>query len=196
MPAQTIKVTPPALLAAAASVSATAEKAAAPSPSAVPHAVPASPADGAWASIAAGMTTQSAQMSAQLAGKGPQLEATTQAGVAQLQANDESNAAQIEAVGHSADDDWFYGEGPQYQAVDPGGAATGPSREGMGPVPHSIVEATGFKTSLGDGWDNETEEEMDAPPGWSMDHHGNWSPPVLPVDGGGAMGGGSGRAPI
>ena len=51
-------------------------------------------------------------------------------------------------------------------------------------------------TGLGDGWDDDevTEAEQIAPPGWSQDYHGNWSPPVITP--GGAMGGGGGRAPI
>lgn len=57
------------------------------------------------------------------------------------------------------------------------------------------VLAAQYKTST--GWDDDPLDEAEqlAPPGWSMDHHGNWSPPVIHVEGG-AAGGGSGRAPI
>jgi hypothetical protein len=167
MPAQSINVTPPALLNAAASVAATAEKAATP-PNAVPHAVPGSTADGAWGTIGAGMAAQSAQMSAAVSGKGPEVQAKTSAGVARLQAQDAENAAQIKAVGLSSADDWFEGDGPQYQAIDPGGAAVGPGQAGMGSVPHSLIQATGFKeTIIGDDWEE--------------DDFGHWHPPIVPV---------------
>ena len=102
MPAQSIKVCPPALLAAADSVAATADHAAAPRPDTVPVATPGSPADGAWAGIAAGIASESAQMAAQDMGEGPAVQATTASGVAQLQGQDEQNAEQIGAVGQSA----------------------------------------------------------------------------------------------
>jgi hypothetical protein len=221
MPAQSIKVTPPALLDAAASVAATAEKAATP-PGAVPHAVPGSTADGAWGTIGAGMAAQSAQMSAEVSPKGPEVQAKTSAGVAQLEAQDAENAARIQAVGLSSSEDWFEGDGPEYNPVDPGGAAVGPKMDGMGAVPgslmkapegagvgpkmqgmgavpDSLIQATSFKTSMGDGWDDSavTEAEQIAPPGWSQDYHGNWTPP-LQIDPGGAAAGGSGagRAPV
>ncbi|OPX05351.1 hypothetical protein B1790_32320 [Mycobacterium sp. AT1] len=74
-----------------------------------------------------------------------------------------------------------------------------PSPPGYGQtVPASFTQSTGgFAASMGDGWDDDpvTEAEQIAPPGWSQDYHGNWSPPVITP--GGAMGGGSGgRAPI
>lgn len=73
-----------------------------------------------------------------------------------------------------------------------------PSPPDYGQVrPASFTQSTGFATSLGDGWDDDpvTEAEQIAPPGWSQDYHGNWSPPVITP--GGAMGGGSGgRAPL
>lgn len=102
MPAQSIKVCPPALLEAAASVAVTAEQAAAPHAGAVPVATPGSPADGVWAGIAAGIATESTQMAAEDAGEGPAVQATTQVGVAQLQGQDEQNAEEIRAVGQSA----------------------------------------------------------------------------------------------
>jgi hypothetical protein len=144
------------------------------------------------------MAAQSAQMSAEVAGKGPEVQAKTSAGVAQLVVQDAENAARIQAVGLSSADDWFEGDGPQYQAIDPGGAGVGPGQQGMGSVPHSLIQATGFKTSMGDGWDDDevTEAEQLAPPGWSQDYHGNWFPPI-PINPGGAAGGGSGgRAPV
>jgi hypothetical protein len=98
MAAQLIMVTPPAVLEAAASAGMIAETAAAPHPRVVPTASPGSPADGAAATIAAGMGARAAQLSSKLAGKGPQVQATTQAGVAQLQAQDQQNAAQIERL--------------------------------------------------------------------------------------------------
>lgn len=102
MPAQPIKVRPPALLQAAASVANTAEQAAEPHPGAVPVATPGSPSDGAWAGIAAGIATQSAAMGAEVAGVGPLIRAKTQGGVAHLRGQDEQNAAQIQAVGQSS----------------------------------------------------------------------------------------------
>jgi hypothetical protein len=95
---QSIKVTPPALLQAASTAAMTAEKAAAPHPGVVPVASPGSPADGAAATIAAGMSARAAQLSTKLAGKGPQVQAKTQSGVAQLQGQDERNATQIQRV--------------------------------------------------------------------------------------------------
>ncbi|QIV79904.1 PPE domain-containing protein [Mycolicibacterium frederiksbergense] len=64
-------------------------------------------------------------------------------------------------------------------------------------VPAGFTQSTGFATSLGDGWDDDpvTEAEQIAPPGWSQDYHGNWSPPVI-TPGGAMGGGGGGRAPI
>ena len=168
MPAQSIKVTPPALLAAAASVAATAEKAAAP-PTVAPHAVPGSPADGAWSTIAAGMATQSAQLSADVAGKGPEVTATTSAGVAQLEGQDADNAAQIQAVGDAA----------VTQSAQPGA--------GGAPALSNPFQAAAFKstTIIGDDWDE--------------DEWGVWHPPYhVPDPIGGAEGGhtGMGTAPI
>ena len=102
MPAQSRKVVPPALLAASASVAAAAQQAAAVHPGTLAHAVPGSPADSAWATIAAGMVAQTVQMSGEVSGKGPEVEAKTPAGVAQLQTQDADNAAQIQTVGESA----------------------------------------------------------------------------------------------
>lgn len=64
-------------------------------------------------------------------------------------------------------------------------------------MPASFTQPTGFATSLGDGWDDDpvTEAEQIAPPGWSQDYHGNWSPPAI-TPGGAMGGGGGGRAPI
>jgi hypothetical protein len=98
MAAESIKVSPPVLLQAAASAAMTAEKAAAPHPGAVPVASPDSPADGAAATIAAGMNARAGQLSTKLAGKGPQVQAKTQSGVTQLQGQDEQNATQIKQV--------------------------------------------------------------------------------------------------
>jgi hypothetical protein len=98
MAAESIKVTPPAVLQAASSAAMTAEKAAAPHPGVVPLASPRSPADGAAATIAAGMGARTAQLSTKLAGKGPQVQAKTQAGVTQLQGQDEQNATRIQQV--------------------------------------------------------------------------------------------------
>ena len=95
---QSTKVTPPALLQGASTAAMTAEKAAAPHPGVVPVASPGSPADGAAATIAAGMSARAAQLSTKLAGKGPQVQAKTQSGVAQLQGQDEANATQIQRV--------------------------------------------------------------------------------------------------
>jgi hypothetical protein len=102
MPAQAIKVVPPALLSAAAAVAVAAQEAAAPEPGAVFAAVPASPADGVLTAFAAGIAARTAQMSAEVAGVGPEVLAKTSAGVAQLHAQDADNAAQIQAVGDSA----------------------------------------------------------------------------------------------
>ena len=100
MPAQSIKVIPPALLEAASSVAATAAKAAKP-PTVVPHGVPGSPADSAWAAIALDMVKESGAMSVQVGVKGPQMEEQTATGTAQLQAQDGENAVRIQAVGAS-----------------------------------------------------------------------------------------------
>lgn len=62
-------------------------------------------------------------------------------------------------------------------------------------MPASFAQPTGFATSLGDGWDNETEEEMEVPFGWVQDWTGKWSPPVI-TPGGAMGGGGGGRAPV
>lgn len=102
MPAQSIKVVPPALLSAADAVAVAGQKAAAPQPGAVFIAAPGSPADGVLASISAGIATQTAQMSAEAAGNGPEVQAKTSAGVAQLQRQDAENATAIQAVGDSA----------------------------------------------------------------------------------------------
>ena len=64
-------------------------------------------------------------------------------------------------------------------------------------TPASFIQSSSFATGLGDGWDNETEEEMEVPHGWVQDWTGKWSPPVISP--GGAMGGGGGgggRAPV
>jgi hypothetical protein len=98
MAAESIKVTPPALLEAASAAAMTAEKAAAPHPGVVPVASPGSAADGAAATIAAGMGARAAQLSTKLAGKGPQVQAKTHSGVTQLQGQDEQNATQIQQV--------------------------------------------------------------------------------------------------
>ena len=65
-------------------------------------------------------------------------------------------------------------------------------------VPASFTQSTSFATSMGDGWDDDpvTEAEQIAPPGWSQDYHGNWSPPVITPGGGAMGGGGGGRAPV
>jgi hypothetical protein len=102
MPAEVTKVSPPALLQAAATAAATADQAAAPHPAAIPHATPGSAADGAWAALAAAMGARQADMSAKVAEKGPAIQAAAQSGVAQLQAQDEQNAEAIGAVGASA----------------------------------------------------------------------------------------------
>ena len=98
MAAESIKVIPPALLQAAATAAATTEQAATPHPGVVPVASPGSPADGAWAGVAAGMGTRSAELTGKLAGKGPQVQATTQGGVALVQGADEQNAEKVRAL--------------------------------------------------------------------------------------------------
>jgi hypothetical protein len=115
MPANTIHVSPAALLQAAASVAATATRAATPNPGTVPVATPGSPADGAWVGIAAGMVTESTDMTTEAAGRGPLIQAAAQSGVAQLQAQDEQNAGAIGAVGASA------GQGLSAAGGAPGG---------------------------------------------------------------------------
>jgi hypothetical protein len=185
MPAQTTKVIPAHLLDAAASVAAASERAAAPQAGVVPVVTPASPVDGTLATISGAISTKVGQMSAEVAGKGPQMQAKASAGVAHLQAQDAENASQIQAVGDSAAT-----QAGQLGGV-PGGTALGSAQSGL-------AQAVGFKTSLGDGWDDDpvTEAEQIAPPGWSQDYPGNWSPPVMPIGGGAAGGGGAGRAPI
>ena len=115
---QSIRVTPPALLQAASTAAMTAEKAAAPHPGVVPVASPGSPADGAAATIAAGMSARAAQLSTKLAGKGPQVQAKTQGGVAQLQGQDERNATQIQRVADGKPQRPTNGHGGGIQATD------------------------------------------------------------------------------
>lgn len=119
--------------------------------------------------------------------------------IADAQRTDNEQSTQMTALAAhyktslGSDDDWFYGDGPEFHPIDPGGAAAGPN---AGPrVPDSLIHPTSFSTST--GWDDDPLDEAEqlAPPGWSMDHHGNWSPPVIPIDGG-AAGGGGGRAPV
>lgn len=62
-------------------------------------------------------------------------------------------------------------------------------------MPASFTQPTSFPTALGNGWDDEVEEEMEVPPGWVQDWTGKWSPPVI-TPGGAMGGGGGGRAPI
>lgn len=102
MPAQSIKVIPPSLLNAAASVADGAQRAAAPHPGAVPVAAAGSTGDGALATIATGIAAQEAQMSAEVSGEGPAVLVKTQVGVARLEAQDTDNAMAIQAVGESA----------------------------------------------------------------------------------------------
>jgi hypothetical protein len=66
-----MRVIPPALLEAVAPAPTTADNAAAPHPGVVVTATPGSSADVAAATIAAGMSTRPAQLSAKLAGQGP-----------------------------------------------------------------------------------------------------------------------------
>jgi hypothetical protein len=184
MPAQSTKVMPAHFLDAAASVATAAERAAAPQSGVVPVATPASPVDGTLSTIAAAISTQVGQMSAEVAGKGPEMQAKASAGVAHLQAQDAENAAQIQAVGDSA----------ATQAGQLGGVPGGTGLGAAQSVRAAGFESAGFKSSLGDGWDDETEAEMEVPFGWVQDWTGKWSPPVISP--GGAMGHGSGRAPI
>ncbi|PBA42260.1 hypothetical protein [Mycobacterium avium] len=111
MPAQSIKVVPPALLSAADAVAVASQDAAAPVPGAVFTPALGSPADGVLAAFAAGIATQTAEMSAEVGGKGPEVVAKTSAGVGQLESVDADNAAAIQAVGESAVE----------QAAQPGG---------------------------------------------------------------------------
>lgn len=101
MPAEVIKVTPPTLLEAASTVAGTSARTA-PSPSAVPVAVPGSPFDVAWTGLGAAMGTQAATMAAEAAGVGPALQGTSQMAVSTLEAQDDHNATEIEGVGQSA----------------------------------------------------------------------------------------------
>ena len=97
--ADVVKVTPPALLAAASKAAMIAETIAAPHPGVVPQVSPGSPIDTAAATLATGMAAKSAKMTAEVAGKGPQVQAATQSGVAQTQAQDEQSAAQMRQLG-------------------------------------------------------------------------------------------------
>jgi hypothetical protein len=98
MPAEPIKVDPSHMLQAAASAAATAEQVAVPNPGAAPIAKPGSPMDGAAVGVASAMGTQVAQMTGQVAGKGPAVQATTASGVAQTEATDEQNSELYRAV--------------------------------------------------------------------------------------------------
>lgn len=101
MPAQVIKVTPPTLLEAAATIAATSARTA-PQAGAVPTTVTGSPFDGAWAGLGATMGTQATAMTTEAAGEGPALQQISQAAVSTMQAEDDRNAAQLQAVGQSA----------------------------------------------------------------------------------------------
>lgn len=179
MPAQSTKVMPAHFLDAAASVATQAEHAAAPAAGAVPVVTPASPVDATLSTISSGILTKAGQMSAEVAGKGPQVQATAAEGVSRLQSLDSENADQIRAVGDSA------------QAGQLGGVPG----TGVGAAQSGLIQATGFKTGLNDGWEDETEAEMEVPFGWVQDWTGKWSPPVI-TPGGAMGGGGGGRAPI
>jgi hypothetical protein len=119
MPANTLHVSPTALLQAAASVAEAAGRVASPHPDTVPVATPGSPADAAWAGVGAGMVSESAEMTTEATAVGPQIQAATQSGVAQLQGQDEQNADAIGAVGDSA------GQGLSAAAGAPGGVPAG-----------------------------------------------------------------------
>lgn len=101
MPAQVIKVTPPTLLEAAATVAGTSARTA-PTLGAVPTAVPGSPFDVAWTGLGATMGTQATTMTTEAAGVGPALQAVSQTAVSTVQAQDDQNATQIQGVGQSA----------------------------------------------------------------------------------------------
>ncbi|KAA0093548.1 hypothetical protein CIW49_26125 [Mycolicibacterium sp. P1-18] len=178
MPAQKITVVPPALLQASTSVAATVDQAAAPHPDAVPVVTPGSPTDAALAAVAAAIATQSAAMAAELAGKGPQIQAATETGAAKLEAQDAQNGAHIQAVGQSPgdweDDDWI-----EWPPRDMGGAAAGPGA--IGPIPDSVINPTGFKTSMGEG-------------DWFTDP--NWHDANEAVDPGGAAAGPGAIGPV
>lgn len=98
MAAEPIKVNPSHMLQAAASAAATAEQVATPNPGAAPIPKTGSPMDGAAAGVAAAMGTQVAQMTGQIAEKGPAVQATTSSGAAQTEATDEQNAELYRAV--------------------------------------------------------------------------------------------------
>jgi hypothetical protein len=161
-------VNPSQMLQSGASVAATAEQVATPNPGAAPIPKPGSPMDAAAAAVAAAMGTQVTQMTAQVASKGPALQATTSSGVAQTEATDEQNAE-------------------RYRAVPGSGGLDGLGAGG----------ATGRFMEVSDGWDDPAEP-FRITPDMEEDEFGHFHAPFVPLDPGGAAGGGSGagRAPV
>jgi hypothetical protein len=98
MAAEPIKVNPSRMLAAAASVAATAEHLAVPDPGTAPVPKLGSPMDAAAVGVAAAMGAQVAAMAGQIAEKGPAVQATTSVGVAHTEATDQHNADRYRAV--------------------------------------------------------------------------------------------------
>ncbi|MBP1823043.1 hypothetical protein [Mycobacterium sp. OAE908] len=137
-------------------------------PGAAPIPKPGSPMDTAAASVAAAMGTQVTQMTAQVASKGPALQATTSSGVAQTEATDEQNAE-------------------RYRAVPGTGGLDG---LGSGRTTGGIMEVS-------DGWDD-PREPFRITGDMEEDEFGHFHAPYVPLDPGGAAGGGSGagRAPV
>lgn len=115
--ADVVKVIPPVLLEASSQAAMNAETAAAPHPGVVPIASPGSPADAAAATIATGMATRSAQLSAKLAQKGPQVQALTRSGVMQMQQQDAQNAARIQQLGQGVSPP----QAPPHSGIQPAG---------------------------------------------------------------------------
>jgi hypothetical protein len=93
-----IKIQPAAWTAAARSVAADNARAAHVDPGALPTATLGSPADAAWALIAAEIAAAAAAMTADLSGAGPSIEAATDTGASVLTANDAENATAIADV--------------------------------------------------------------------------------------------------
>ena len=104
MPAQsTIEVCPPQVLSAADSAATHLEQAASPHPGTTPTGGGGSSlSDAAAAALALKVSTQTGQLSAELASDGPAEQTTTQTGVQQLVQTDEANAEQLRALGQQA----------------------------------------------------------------------------------------------
>ena len=107
MPAESIKVSPPELLASAHVSARALDKAAASAQGGIPSAVRGtSAADVAGAGVAAGISTLEGAFSVDSAAGGPALESTARVGVATLRGQDEDNAEALRVVAQEDKSRW------------------------------------------------------------------------------------------